>query len=158
MTKKKLRRAPAEAQETPPVEPASDEDDGWGTIYRWAKEEPFMSGLQGSVAAHARGAEAAGRHPLVVSAADIERFRANPAALELPVIGTWRPRGYEWLNEHWVDLTATEPGAQTEDDEGLRMLTMTVAEFIELMVPGHAYGIVLDVPNWQSVVEFMPPS
>ena len=35
---------------------------------------------------------------------------------------------------------------------------MTVAELIDLMVPGHAYGIVLDVPNWQSVVEFMPPA
>ena len=66
MTRKKPRRAPAEVQKTPPVEPASDEDDGWGTVYRWAREEP--------------------------------------------------------------------------------------------LVPGHAYGIVLDVPNWQSVVEFMPPS
>lgn len=158
MTKKKRRQAPTEVPMTPPAEPASDEDDGWGTVYRWAKEEPYMRGLQARVAAHARGAEAAGRYPLVVSAADIERFRADPATLKLPVIGTWQPTGCQWLNEHWVDLTATGPGARTEDDEALRMLTMTVAELIELMVPGHAYGIVLDEPNWQSVVEFMPPS
>ena len=157
MKKKKPGEELPEVRANPPAQPVTDEDDGWGAIYRWAETEPFMVGLREKAAAYTRQAKAAGRYPRVVSEADIARFRADPAALNLPVIGQWQPRGYRWLNEHWVDLRATEPGARTEDDEALKMLTMTVAEFVDLMTPGHAYGIVQDQPNWESVAEFEPP-
>jgi hypothetical protein len=104
-----------------------------------------------------RQAKAAGRYPRTVTADDITRWRAVPSTLDLPVVGDWLPKGYGFSDKHWhVELSMDQPGQRTPED--LELICTSIADFVEAITPGLAYGIRIQVrPAWCAVQEFIPP-